>query len=183
MEKNKNDKQWWDYVTKAHASCYKDFTEDCSKAIHKKVGISWEDTSSCVDKSFVNRGTVNEDNSILGEDFEYWMEDGFTITPSVMINDVKYNGDIAPDYVFEAICASFKDRPVPCMPGSNQTFAEMGSKHVTFNWLLLIAIVLVILNVILVAFCIRRNKTQLQTHVFSAMGKYSKVDRKNDSEL
>lgn len=180
VAKKKSDKDWWDYVTKAHSSCYNDFTEDCSKATHTKLEIKWEDTEKCVNNSFVNRGTESEDNTILGEDYEFWVEGGFSITPSVIINDIKYNGDMAPDFVFEAVCAGFNSKPPACLANS-LAIEAISKEHVSFNWLGFATVILVILNIILVAVCIRRNKVQLKTHVYSALGKYSKVDNRGDS--
>jgi hypothetical protein len=45
MNTKKSDKDWWEYMTKAHSACYNDFTEDCSKMIHKKVGLNWDTTT------------------------------------------------------------------------------------------------------------------------------------------
>ena len=88
---------------------------------------------------------------------------------------------MAPDYVFEAICSGFKDKPKVCIdPLTDPT--TLSSSHVSFNWLVFVAIILVILNVLAVAFCIKRNKVQLRTHVFSALGKYSKFDKKVSSD-
>lgn len=53
--------------------------------------------------SFTNKGTKDEDNSILGEDYQYWLESGYAMVPSVIINGVKYNGDLVADFVFEAV--------------------------------------------------------------------------------
>ena len=111
LESNKNDSDWWNYMIKAHSSCYKDFTEDCSKMVHNKVGLDWNKTVEWVNNSFLNKDTADEDNSILGEDYEYWNEGGYTYTPAIMINDMKYNGDLVASYVFEAICAAYKDKP------------------------------------------------------------------------
>ena len=182
IEKTGSDSLWWNYVNKAHSFCYKDFTEDCSKAVHSRVGISWKDTQKCLENSFTNKGTADEDNTILGEDYEYWVEGGFSFTPAVIINDVRYKGDMAPDFVYEAICSGFNTPPDVCK--SSLLYEEsIGSKHVTFNWFLFITIILVILNIILAAICIRRNKTQLKTHVFSALGKYTKLDRGRNSDV
>ena len=35
--------------------------------------------------------------------YYYWNEGGYVYTPAVMINDLKYNGDLVASYVFEAI--------------------------------------------------------------------------------
>lgn len=181
IETKKDDSDWWNYMTKAHATCYNDFTEDCSKMIHTKVGLDWDTTMKCVNESFTNKGTVDEDNTILGEDYEYWVEGGFSFTPAIIINDIKYNGDMAPSYVFEAVCAGFKNKPSACTDATDPETQTTLPKHVTFNWFILIIIILVIMNIILVAVCVRRNKAQLKTEVFSALGKYAKFDRGNQA--
>lgn len=41
---NNNDTDWWDYMVKAHSVCYSDFTEDCSKGIHTRLGLDFKKT-------------------------------------------------------------------------------------------------------------------------------------------
>lgn len=178
LDTKKNDSDWWNYMYKAHSSCYKDFTEDCTKMIHNKLGLDWNKTSEWVKNSFVNKDTADEDNIILGEDYEYWNEGGYVYTPAVMINDLKYNGDLVASYVFEAIWASFKDKPAAWIDSSSTTkIGTTPSTHVSFNWFMLVILVLIIFNVILILVCIKRNNSQIKDDVLAVIGKYSKFGK------
>ena len=184
MESKGSDADWWDYVTKAHSLCYDDFTEDCSKAVHDRLGLNFTETQECVENSFSNKGTEDEDNSILGEDYLYWEETGYAYVPAVIINCVKYKGDFVSDFLFEAICAGFAKKPDACdvsLDLSLDTPITVAKTPVKFNWFLYIILVIIVFNIILVILCIRRNQGVLKQHVNDAMGsrKYSNFDRGN----
>lgn len=173
-----DDSDWWAYVKSAHSTCYKDFTEECSKMIHERLKLDYAKTLDCVDKSFTNKDTADEDNSILGEDYEYWNEEGFIYTPAVYINDVKYQGDLVASYVFEAICSGFMTKPAECKGGASTPTDESkssSSKHVSFNWFLIVVIALIVLNIVLILICIKINKTKLKEHVFDAIGQHKNL--------
>jgi len=176
MKEKKSDADWWDYMIKAHSVCYNDFTEDCSKMIHSRLGLDFNKTQKCVDDSFTNKNTEDEDNSVLGGDFEFWETTGYAMVPSVLINDIKYQGDFAPTYIFEAICAGFANPPDECDIDVNPSIDVAPTakrSHVKFNWFVLIICIIIIFNIILVGVCIKRNKNQLKLQVMEAIGKHS----------
>ena len=43
-----------------------------------------------------------------------WIEYGTNTYPSITINNLSFRGQINPDNVFEAICASYKQMPFEC---------------------------------------------------------------------
>lgn len=91
--------------------CQGNLTEACSMMIHKQAEIDYEVTSKCVQDSFVEN-TGNDyrtalDNKYLWEDFVYGMRAGVRFLPEIMINRVVYKGQLDPDTVFDALCASF----------------------------------------------------------------------------
>jgi len=97
---------WWDYMERAHAACYTDFTEDCSKAVHQDLKISWDKTLKCVADSFTDNNT---DNKLLGADAIEWVLRGPHFVPAVVINNITYRGTLDPENVFNAICQGYKD--------------------------------------------------------------------------
>ena len=173
-----SDIDWWDYMIKAHMLCYDDFTEDCSKMIHERLELDYSMTEKCVNDSFINRGTEDEDNAILGEDYEFWVSSGYTYVPAVMINSVRYEGDFVPEYIFEAMCSAYYTKPEVCTKDSNlnetTTYVSVAKTPVKFNWFVFIIIILIVLNVLLVCVCIKRNKDVIKIHVKEAMGKHKK---------
>jgi hypothetical protein len=95
-------------MERAHAACYTDFTEDCSKSVHADLKISWEQTNACVKKSYDDMSDV-KDNTILSEDAIEWVLRGPHFVPAVVINNITYRGTLDPENVFQAICEGFKD--------------------------------------------------------------------------
>lgn len=97
--------------------CSENLTEDCSREIHRQIGIDFSMTKKCVDDSFINSTgdpKTAGDNKYLREDFVYKLRGGVWFLPEIMINQVVYKGQLDPDTVFEAICASFKEEPMYC---------------------------------------------------------------------
>lgn len=145
---SQNDDQWWSYVTKAHSRCYDDFSEDCSKAIHKELGIDYDKTEECVNNSFSDEDHSTGDNTILADEQVAWNNHGAHFIPSVIINSVAYRGILDPENVFSAICNGFKDAQDECKGYVEQTLVETStSKPVTFNWFIVVIIFLILLNV------------------------------------
>lgn len=70
--------------------------------------------NSCVDKSFATSADFNSDNSILKSD-KVWAEElGLKFHPSIVVNNVTYQGDISGSKLAFAICAAFKEKPDEC---------------------------------------------------------------------
>jgi hypothetical protein len=88
-------------MERAHAACYTDFTEDCSKAVHADLKINWKETQDCVSKSYVSS---EDDNTLLEEDAIEWVLRGPHFVPAVVINNITYRGTLDPENVFNAIC-------------------------------------------------------------------------------
>lgn len=108
-----NASAWWDYMERAHAACYTDFTEDCSKSVHTDLKISWDATTACVQKSFDDLKD-EDDNTLLQEDAIEWVLRGPHFVPAVVINNITYRGTLDPENVFQAICEGFKDPQDEC---------------------------------------------------------------------
>ena len=80
------------------------------------MGIDFETTQKCVDKSFGNEDPASaKDNVFLREDYVYQKKSGVRFLPELMINQVVYKGQLDPRTVFNAICANFKDKPQVCV--------------------------------------------------------------------
>lgn len=52
MENYGNAELFWKYMERAHAMCSDYINEDCSRSTHKDLGLSWDETNSCVDDTF-----------------------------------------------------------------------------------------------------------------------------------
>lgn len=86
---------------------------------------------------------------MLKIDFEDWREYGSAYWPAVIINDRTYRGDLVPDNVLNAICATFTDEPDYCIE-FEESIGYVTPKGITGNVLIGIVILLVLVNIILI---------------------------------
>lgn len=146
MKKNQSDKAWWDYLALAHAKCYKDISEDCSKVVHAELKLDYDETEKCVNASFDNADHGLGDNAILNDEAQTWNTHGSHFIPAVIINSVAYRGTLDPENVFSAICNSFKDVQDECKAYVD-SIDEGSNDKVTFNWFIVVIIFLILLNI------------------------------------
>ena len=74
---------------------------------HKSLGRAYETTMKCVRDSFEGPDPSKDDNKLLRVESKDWKTYGTAYSPSVVINDRTYRGDLIPDNVAIAICANF----------------------------------------------------------------------------
>jgi len=141
-------------MTRSHAMCSDYINEDCSINTHKDVGLSWDDTNSCVDDTFggdKNRWKQSTSfNTFLEKERVYWNNYGANFYPSIVINNRTYWGVFEPQAVFEAVCAGFKKKPSVC----SMTNIHQGG-GVSTKTVLIIVVSLIVLNIVLLL-CYRR---------------------------
>jgi len=66
---------WFDYIRRGHATCYNTITVDCSKEIHRHLGLDYDKTRRCVRDSFSNNNdwsTGNLKNTIIEAELKDW---------------------------------------------------------------------------------------------------------------
>ncbi len=61
-------------MSHVHENCYSVINEDCSKAAHEKLGLSFLDTQTCVINSFTTSDweSASTNNTIIDAEIEYW---------------------------------------------------------------------------------------------------------------
>jgi len=105
---------WWEYISEFHLECYNEVTESCSKNAHKRLGLSWDDTLKCYEKTFYGTKGKGKDskyqqnNSFFEAEKEYYQKYGPAFFPGLIINNRTYMGVLDPKNVFESVCAGFK---------------------------------------------------------------------------
>ena len=97
----------------SHEVCTDEMNEECSKLGHKDIGRDYEKTMQCVNNSFID-GNYSNENPLLKSEYAAWRNYGSAFWPAVVINDRTYRGDMIPDNVLEAICATFTNPPEYC---------------------------------------------------------------------
>ena len=73
-----------------------------------------KNVNQCVDSSFVNFANYTSENSILSADKNWSDGLGLKFHPSIVVNNVTYQGDISGNQLAFAICAAFKEKPDEC---------------------------------------------------------------------
>jgi len=109
----------------------------CSQKAHEHLKLSWEDTNSCLEKSFSAPNTKwhfqTTTNSIIEAEISFWKEFGTMVYPAIVINRRSYRGQIEPLSVFNAICAAFKEAPDQCAKtlhrAPNEPVAVLTNSH------------------------------------------------------
>ena len=108
---------WWDYIKFVHSECFGFISGQCSRMGHKKINMKYQDTVNCVSNSFdaVSNKQYLNDNSILRENAQQWYEYGTLYWPSVTIDRLTFRGDLTPENILEAVCASLNVKPDVCI--------------------------------------------------------------------
>ena len=143
---------------------------------------SFEETSN---KQYLN------DNTILRENSEQWSEYGTLYWPSITIDKLTFRGDLNPENILEAVCATLNQKPDVCV----QFYREegiaftMGDQFngrlnpVTTELLAGVVILLVLVNLILIyAYrqCAKKEMEQdMQFKVSSAVSEYIALSQQN----
>ena len=143
-------------MKEVHSECYGFISEACSRNAHKKLGLSYEETESCVNSSFDGSNHDLSDNHILKDHFETWRDYGTFYWPSVTINRSTFRGDITVENIVEDICASLAIKPKVCIDFYEEenikyeiTTLETPST-ISAEMLLVVVVVLVSVNVLLI---------------------------------
>jgi len=154
-------------MERAHAACYTDFTEDCSKAVHQDLKIDWEATMKCVNQSFVE---AEDDNTLLEEDAIEWVLRGPHFVPAVVINNITYRGTLDPENVFNAICQGFKDAQSECSMTTN--INEINKNKVNLTWFLVAIVAIIVLNLVILIACRVCSQRDMKNSVNVAISEY-----------
>ena len=180
QEKGQSNK-WWDYVLKMHALWKYDLSEDCSKNVHKKLGLSFEGTNQWVELSFKNNPKKLE-NTQFEEENEYAKMYGPHYFPAIVVNNVTYRGSLQPRSVFYAICEGFKNKPEECLEPSDKK-----TEGITTSTLLLIIFGLLLLNILVIIIYKRYTKKEMddkiEMDINSAVSQYFALQDKNNGRV
>ena len=139
-------------MKKAHSLCYEEINEECSRKIHKKIGLEFDDTQKCVNNTFSRSGDYNSANEKLKAEKARWKQYGAAYWPMISINEKTFRGDIIPDNVIEDICSSFISPSSSCV-AFMQTHGlpqAVPSDKVNAKVLIWVIVILILLNFILI---------------------------------
>lgn len=110
--------KWWDYMRKLDSYCVEyQVVEECSRSVMKSVDIDQNVISDCFNSGFIKSGkeiNVNlDDNTMLKEERNTFIQYGIQFWPSVTINKEAYKGNLEGEPIFEAVCSYFNENEIP----------------------------------------------------------------------
>ncbi len=96
---------WAEYVVEVNKECSLNNIEDCWKEIAKNLNL---------DVERIEEEYNNEFDKIVLSEYEATSAKGIKASPTLFINDYKYNGERSTQALKDAICEAFIDSPEEC---------------------------------------------------------------------
>ena len=110
---------FWAYVKKLNAECSLGNVDKCWEGVADAIGIDTGKIKACEEEEAIE---------LLAEEVELMKKYGVSGSPTVIINDQKYNGPRTPEAYKSAICSAFNEAPEGCGTElSSETTAASGS--------------------------------------------------------
>jgi hypothetical protein len=151
-----NPELYWNYMLTFYDKCLNttegNFNYQCSGEVANSVNIQSKNIEKCVTESFkldsLNYQVYMNNNTLLELDYEVRLKWEVNIFPTVMVNNRTIKGAWNAENLFEAICASFKNKPSACSMTFNDDNASL-----SFGFIMLILFIIILLNVGIVYIC------------------------------
>ena len=102
------------YLKFVNGLCGNRITKKCHDLGLESIGKDIEESEDEINRTFMTPGDLDSENYVLKKIQTERHKIGLHIYPAVVINEVIFRGQVNPDNVFEAICASFRDMPTGC---------------------------------------------------------------------
>jgi hypothetical protein len=136
---------WFDYMMNFNSTCFSNLSEECSKRVMEKLGISSKDVLTCVKNSFAGNNTAFDDNALMKKEKDAWKTNQLGFYPALLINTLMYRGDMEGLQVAKTICASFFESPEVCLDLEKIRYEESSGVSTS------LVVVVVILSIVVVA--------------------------------
>lgn len=154
---SKNDyKQWFHYQKEYYLSCgLEAFSTTCSRKLMNKIGVSFTEVQTCVDNSFEGKNPALDDNSILRNQMDAWLDVNIPYYPSIVINEQIYRGDLEAKSVMDAMCSGYMwgSEPQPCKdryPDKNNDKEEESGSNTFLIIIAVIASILLVAGILII---------------------------------
>ena len=176
---------YWNYMNYFYLNCIgngtqaKNFTDECSIDSMEATNVDPNSISSCLYKSFgvnnneseiftsylLNRNSdyLIRENNILKADRENKENHNINLIPKLLINNRTFWGSWNGENIFEAICASFKNKPEVCY--DEGAFEKENSPGMSMGIVILIIILVIVFNIIIFILCRRYIKGRISDKI------------------
>jgi len=109
--------KWWNYTLSLIRNCpVQRLGTQCYLQAFAEAGVNANLVNMCVSDSFHMSGTLFSYNSLLDSEKNAVNSLSATLIPAFFINKVKVKGNLEPQQLFKALCASFLTPPAACAP-------------------------------------------------------------------
>lgn len=147
-------------MKKFDSSCNIDLqvVEECTSNLMKELGIDTGRIKQCFDESFIKTGSkvdMNiDDNSILRDERNLFLQNGIQFWPSVTINNDTFKGNIEGGLIFEAVCSKFNNVPEYCYDVMGVTINQK-MEGISISKIVILVIITLVLFFLFLVFCYR----------------------------
>ncbi len=136
------------------------FNYKCAYERLEEIGYDKTKIENCITKSFnvdkQNDLILNNDNSLLEEDYEAKTKWNVKMFPTVMVNNRTILGAPSGENLLEAICAGFITKPLPCVVFFYPSqLADTSKGDLSFGFIVFIIFLIILLNFGLIYVCKR----------------------------
>ncbi len=157
---------YWEYMKNFYDNCLKPpkgeifFSDNCALTQIVKTQIDPDQITKCIYNSFglEPRQDGKEDeflttkaNTLLYNDNDEKEKHNLWLTPSLLINKRTFWGSWTGEYIFEAICASFKNKPEVCY--DEGAFFKAKQTGLSFGIVIFLIILIIVFNLIIFLIC------------------------------
>ena len=158
-----SDSLYWRYMEAFFDKCLNgtvtQFTHKCSQDSQKIAGINDKLVDDCVMSSYVAEKDkmaidLNNDNSILEEEYNVKKNWKIKIFPTIMVNNKTLKGKVNSENLLEAVCAGFEVKPQVCYDESYFVKSNV-EQGVPFSTMFFIVVVIVIIYALIYLVCRR----------------------------
>ena len=188
---------WWTYMKKFDTTCNMDLqvVEECTSKLMTSMNLDTNKINKCFEDSFVKTGAtldINlDDNTILKNERNLFLQNGIQFWPSVSINNDSFKGNIEGEMIFEAVCSKFNKIPQYCYDVMGVTVNQK-MEGISISKIVILVIISLILFLLFLVFCYRiylkrlfhrDMSTKVSEMVSQYIAFYESREKKNSSQL
>jgi len=156
---------YWNYVETFYDKCINktipQFNNKCSIESIKAIGMNEDIVNDCVMSSYVSEKDkiaidLNNNNSILEEEYNVKKKWKIKIFPTIMVNNKTLQGTWNSDNLLEAICAGFyQEKPQICYDKGLFFKYYVEKSGVAFSTIFFVILILIVINGLIYLLCRR----------------------------
>jgi len=168
-----SDSIYWRYMETFFDKCLNktvvELNHKCSQESQQIAGLNYKLVDDCVISSYAPEKDklaidLNNNNTILEEEYNVKKNWKIKIFPTIMVNNKTLKGKVNSENLLEAICAGFAVKPQICYDESY--FVKIsGGSSVAFSTVFVIVLIIILLNTLIYLICRRYIIKQINQRI------------------